>query len=126
MISAQTGAESSGNTCFMNAVLQSLNNVPEFSDELRSLSENEKGEEIGPTLAQTVGSVRTRRSVGETVSLSAELRKTLVGLAEAGSGAVSPDALFSVVWKLVPRFRGFQQQDAHEFLCLLLLTHLCF
>uniref|UniRef100_A0A671NB66 Ubiquitin carboxyl-terminal hydrolase n=1 Tax=Sinocyclocheilus anshuiensis TaxID=1608454 RepID=A0A671NB66_9TELE len=73
-----TGLRNLGNTCFMNAILQSL----------RSLVE--------------------------------EFRKILCSLWQGSQTAFSPDALFYVIWKIMPSFRGYQQQDAHEFLRYLL------
>jgi len=40
----------------------------------------------------------------------------MISLWEGSKSAISPESLFAVIWKVVPRFRGYQQQDAHEFL----------
>merc|ERR1719370_2450847 len=49
--------------------------------------------------------------------LTDELKKVIVALNHGEEkSAISPDSLFQAIWKVVPRFRGYQQQDAHEFL----------
>uniref|UniRef100_W5LF38 Ubiquitin carboxyl-terminal hydrolase n=2 Tax=Astyanax mexicanus TaxID=7994 RepID=W5LF38_ASTMX len=111
-----TGLRNLGNTCFMNAILQSLRNIPEFSCYFKDL----------PAVALRSGKTAGRRmyhtrSQGDTsVSLVEELRKTLCSLWQGNQTAFSPDALFYVIWKIMPSFRGYQQQDAHEFLRYLL------
>uniref|UniRef100_A0AAQ5XJ29 Ubiquitin carboxyl-terminal hydrolase n=1 Tax=Amphiprion ocellaris TaxID=80972 RepID=A0AAQ5XJ29_AMPOC len=73
-----TGLRNLGNTCFMNAILQSLSSLVE------------------------------------------EFRKTLCSLWQGSQTAFSPDSLFYAIWKIMPSFRGYQQQDAHEFMRYLL------
>uniref|UniRef100_A0A671T204 Ubiquitin carboxyl-terminal hydrolase n=1 Tax=Sinocyclocheilus anshuiensis TaxID=1608454 RepID=A0A671T204_9TELE len=111
-----TGLRNLGNTCFMNAILQSLSNIQVFSCYFKEL----------PSVALRSGKMAGRRmyhtrSQGDSsVSLVEEFRKTLCSLWQGSQTAFSPDALFYVIWKIMPSFRGYQQQDAHEFLRYLL------
>ncbi|XP_077452121.1 ubiquitin carboxyl-terminal hydrolase 3 [Stigmatopora argus] len=111
-----TGLRNLGNTCFMNAILQSLSNIEQFSCYFKGL----------PAVALRSGKTAGRRtyhtrSQGDTnVSLVEELRKTFSSLWQGNQSAFSPDSLFYAVWKIMPSFRGYQQQDAHEFMRYLL------
>ncbi|XP_047202919.1 ubiquitin carboxyl-terminal hydrolase 3 [Girardinichthys multiradiatus] len=111
-----TGLRNLGNTCFMNAILQSLSNIEQFSCYFKEL----------PAVALRSGKTAGRRmyhtrSQGDnSVSLVEEFRKTLCSLWQGSQTAFSPDSLFYAIWKIMPSFRGFQQQDAHEFMRYLL------
>ncbi|CAF98332.1 unnamed protein product, partial [Tetraodon nigroviridis] len=111
-----TGLRNLGNTCFMNAILQSLSNIEQFScyfKELPAVSLR-SGKTAGRRMYHT-------RSQGESsVSLVEEFRKTLCSLWQGSQTAFSPDSLFYTIWKIMPSFRGYQQQDAHEFMRYLL------
>ncbi|KAF7224397.1 ubiquitin carboxyl-terminal hydrolase 3 isoform X2 [Nothobranchius furzeri] len=111
-----TGLRNLGNTCFMNAILQSLSNIEQFSCYFKEL----------PAVALRSGKTAGRRmyhtrSQGDSsVSLVEEFRKTLCSLWQGNQTAFSPDSLFYTIWKIMPSFRGYQQQDAHEFMRYLL------
>lgn len=100
----------------MNSVLQSLNNIEEFSLYFNALPSLET-----KSPQQQQKRVYYSRSLKESVSdanVAEELRKVLINLSQGGDGskAISPECLFLVIWKVVPQFRGHRQHDAHEFL----------
>uniref|UniRef100_A0A8B9E6C3 Ubiquitin carboxyl-terminal hydrolase n=1 Tax=Anser cygnoides TaxID=8845 RepID=A0A8B9E6C3_ANSCY len=100
-----TGLRNLGNTCFMNSILQCLSNTRELRDYclqnqyLRDLNNNSR--------------MRT--------ALMAEFAKLIQLLwTSSPNDSVSPSEFKTQIQRYAPRFVGYNQQDAQEFLRFLL------
>ncbi|KAM5254972.1 ubiquitin carboxyl-terminal hydrolase 44 isoform 1-T2 [Hipposideros larvatus] len=74
----------------------------------------------GASKSKRMELIQLRESSSQYISLCHELH-TLFQVMWSGKWAlVSPFAMLHSVWRLIPSFRGYAQQDAQEFLCELL------
>uniref|UniRef100_A0AAR5Q555 Ubiquitin carboxyl-terminal hydrolase n=1 Tax=Dendroctonus ponderosae TaxID=77166 RepID=A0AAR5Q555_DENPD len=96
------GLRNIGNTCFMNSVLQCLSNTRVLLDYIRK-----------DTYQKDINNV-TSSMKGALFKAFGELIKEL--WASDSSGPVNTAALKSQIQRFAPRFMGYSQQDAQEFL----------
>nr|XP_057910178.1 ubiquitin carboxyl-terminal hydrolase 49 [Doryrhamphus excisus]XP_057910180.1 ubiquitin carboxyl-terminal hydrolase 49 [Doryrhamphus excisus] len=73
-----------------------------------------------PPAAELVQPKETRCSTRQQMSLCHELHTLFRVMWSGRWSLVSPFAMLHSVWNLIPAFRGYDQQDAQEFLCELL------
>ncbi|XP_063307650.1 ubiquitin carboxyl-terminal hydrolase 49 [Pelobates fuscus] len=143
-----TGLRNLGNTCYMNSILQVLSHLQKFRECFLTLDTCEKEEllartgtngkhhvtdsgggglpALGPRLngessiSKSLELIQAKEPSTKQLSLCHELH-TLFRVMWSGKWAlVSPFAMLHSVWNLIPAFRGYDQQDAQEFLCELL------
>ncbi|XP_067910269.1 ubiquitin carboxyl-terminal hydrolase 2-like isoform X2 [Heterodontus francisci] len=99
------GLRNLGNTCFMNSILQCLSNSQELRD---YCTQNTYRRELNN---------RSRTNT----ALMEEFAKLLQALWTSSSNApISPSEFKTQIQKYAPRFVGYNQQDAQEFLRFLL------
>ncbi|XP_018432283.1 PREDICTED: ubiquitin carboxyl-terminal hydrolase 49 [Nanorana parkeri] len=141
-----TGLRNLGNTCYMNSILQVLSHLQKFRECFLTLDPSEKEELLGKgtngkhsmgdsgsqclsgglklngesSLKKNLELIQAKEPSTKQLSLCHELH-TLFRVMWSGKWAlVSPFAMLHSVWNLIPAFRGYDQQDAQEFLCELL------
>ncbi|PAV85380.1 hypothetical protein WR25_09819 [Diploscapter pachys] len=123
------GLRNLGNTCFMNSIIQALQSADVFRNYLTRLPILEPDDIVEEQHPLVSPAYNTRRASIASFSgspssptdisnvVAEELRKVLISLTDLSeTSAYSPDSFLQAMWKMSPRFRGYQQQDAHEFL----------
>ena len=100
------GMSNLGNTCYMNAVLQMLLALPGFCEGL-----------LAAQRRLSAGGARVHGAVGALVEVLNERQASIAGAAPA---VVRPSAIKRTIEAGAARFAGAQQQDAHEFLLMVL------
>ncbi|XP_034459317.1 ubiquitin carboxyl-terminal hydrolase 16 isoform X3 [Hippoglossus hippoglossus] len=112
------GLSNLGNTCFFNAVIQSLSQTLLLRQTLNNVAEEKMSLDIKPGASSELEPVTVQ--LAQPGSLTLAMCGLLNEIQESKKGVVTPQELFTQVCKRAPRFRGFQQQDSQELLRYLL------
>ncbi|KAJ2806692.1 hypothetical protein H4R20_001592 [Coemansia guatemalensis] len=100
------GLNNLGNTCFMNSALQCLGHFGDFTQYFVS---NVYTTELN-----------RENPLGMKGAVAAAYGRLVKAMWDIGCGAYAPRAFKQTVAQWAPQFRGYNQQDAHEFLAFFL------
>ncbi|XP_053176608.1 ubiquitin carboxyl-terminal hydrolase 16 [Scomber japonicus] len=112
------GLSNLGNTCFFNAVIQSLSQTQLLRQTLNKVTEEKTSLNIEPNTSSDLEPIVVQ--VDQPGSLTLAMCQLLNEIQESKKGVVTPRELFTQVCKKAARFKGFQQQDSQELLRYLL------
>ncbi|XP_070762134.1 ubiquitin carboxyl-terminal hydrolase 16 [Enoplosus armatus] len=112
------GLSNLGNTCFFNAVIQSLSQTQLLRQTLNKVTEEEMRLDIKPVASLDLEPIVVQ--LDQPGSLTLAMCQLLSEIQESKKGVVTPRELFTQVCKKAARFKGFQQQDSQELLRYLL------
>ncbi|XP_045929121.1 ubiquitin carboxyl-terminal hydrolase 16 [Micropterus dolomieu] len=112
------GLSNLGNTCFFNAVIQSLSQTPLLRQSLNKVTEEKISLNIKPVASLDLEPIVVQ--LDQPGSLTLAMCQLLNEIQESKKGVVTPRELFTQVCKKAARFKGFQQQDSQELLRYLL------
>lgn len=125
----KTGLRNLGNTCFINSVVQCLSNLAplrdwllhSFMDKSTPIRYNDSVTLWRRGTIDCLNAMSTNVAIDtKEVSLVVELHNIFRVLWSGKWLVVTPYALLDALWKFVPHFRGYKQQDAQEFYSFLL------
>ncbi|KAM9733245.1 ubiquitin carboxyl-terminal hydrolase 16 [Menidia menidia] len=112
------GLSNLGNTCFFNAVIQSLSQTHLLRQTLNKVTEEKRTLDIKPAASLDLEPIVVQLNQAGPLTLA--MCQLLNEIQESKKGVVTPRELFTQVCKKASRFKGFQQQDSQELLRYLL------